>query len=91
MKLRNNNSQKKNIFKDVTSKPICHLSFVRFSKSILDKLPAMTTNTVLRDEKMPFENVGFFLILFGKWGFFSELIIVEIEIMCEFNVNLTNN
>lgn len=51
----------------------------------------MTTNTVLRDEKMPFENVGFFLILFGKWEFFSELIIVEIEIMCEFNLNSTNN
>lgn len=57
----------------------------------MDKLPAMTTNTVLRDEKMPFENVGFFLILFGKWEFFSELIIVEIEIMCEFNLNSTNN
>lgn len=46
----------------------------------------MTTNTILRDENTIWK-CGIFKILFGKWDFF----IVEIEIMCEFNLNWTNN
>lgn len=42
----------------------------------MDRLPAMTTNTVLKDEEMPFQDVwGFFFLFFSfnlvwKMGFF---------------------
>lgn len=57
----------------------------------MDKLPVVPANTILRDEEMPFENVCFFSSCVKNGIFFPNLIFVEIEIICDANLNAIKN